>query len=224
VSFHVDKGETVGLIGPNGAGKTTLVDVVTGSTRPTSGDIILRGRSLRRLRPHRASSLGVARTFQIARPFTGMTVAENVMVGALHGRARDRVRDARARAVALVDAVGLAEKVDAAAESLSVPERKRLEIARALSAEPELLLLDEVMAGLTPTEVDATVELVRAMRERGLTILIVEHVMRAIESLADRVIVLHHGEKLFEGTPAQAFADKAVIRAYLGGRRRREAR
>ena len=222
VSFDLKEGEILGLIGPNGAGKTTLVNVITGAAPGWTGDIRFRGRSLQRLHPHRIGRLGIARSFQIAQPFAAMSVVENVMVGALYGRARRaRVRAARASSLEILEPLGLAEKADLSAESLNPAERKRLEIAKALATEPELLLLDEVMAGLNATEIDLGVELIRHVREQGVTIVMIEHVMRAIASLADRVVVLHHGKKMLEGSPATVLSHELVIGAYLGARSRR---
>jgi branched-chain amino acid transport system ATP-binding protein len=220
VSFHVEEGEIVGLIGPNGAGKTTLVDVVSGATPGWTGRIDFRGRPLRGLKPYRIGRLGIARTFQIAQPFTRMTVLENVVVGGLYGHAEGGVRLARQRAAVLLDELGLSEKADEPAETLNAPERKRLELAKALSMDPTVLLLDEVMAGLNAAEIELAVELIRHVHKRGVTIVLIEHVMQAIASLADRVIVLHHGEKITEGPPEAVLADERVIGAYLGSRRK----
>jgi branched-chain amino acid transport system ATP-binding protein len=220
VSFHVEEGEIVGLIGPNGAGKTTLVDVVSGATPGWTGRIDFRGRPLRGLKPYRIGRLGIARTFQIAQPFTRMTVLENVVVGGLYGHAEGGVRLARQRAAVLLDELGLSEKADEPAETLNAPERKRLELAKALSMDPTVLLLDEVMAGLNAAEIERAVELIRHVHKRGVTIVLIEHVMQAIASLADRVIVLHHGEKITEGPPEAVLADERVIGAYLGSRRK----
>jgi branched-chain amino acid transport system ATP-binding protein len=222
VSFDVIEGEVLGLIGPNGAGKTTLVDVITGAAPGWTGDLRFRGRSLQSLRPYRIGRLGIARSFQIAQPFSAMSVVENVMVGALYGQARRaRVGAARAASLEILEPLGLREKADLSADSLNPTERKRLEIAKALAMEPRLLLLDEVMAGLNATEIDLAVELIRHVRERGITIVMIEHVMRAIASLAERVVVLHHGEKLLEGPPAAVLSHELVIGAYLGARSRR---
>ena len=219
LSFDVQEGEVLGLIGPNGAGKTTLVNVIAGSAPGWTGDIRFRGRSLRRLRPYRIGRLGIARSFQIAQPFAVMSVVENVIVGALYGRGkRGSVSAARASALRILEPLGLAGKADVPAESLNPAERKRLEIAKALATEPSLLLLDEVMAGLNAAEIDLAVELIRHVREQGVSIVLIEHVMRAISSLADRVVVLHHGEKMLEGPPADVLADEVVIGAYLGAR------
>ena len=221
VSFDVAEREIVGLIGPNGAGKTTLVNVLGGSAPGWSGDVRFDGRSLRGLPPSRIARRGIARTFQVAQPFTGMTVEENVMVGILFGREGTRVgpRAARRAAADLLVSVRLDHKAELPAESLNAPERKRLEVAKALAIEPRLLLLDEVMAGLNPTEVEEAVGLITDVRERGVTILLIEHVMQAVASLCDRVVVLHHGEKLADGSPHAVFADPTVIDAYLGATR-----
>lgn len=220
VGFTIGEGEIVGLIGPNGAGKTTLVNVVSGSAPGWSGDVRFRDRTLRGHKPHQIARLGIARTFQIAQPFDRMTAVENVMVGALFGHGDGaKVRVARRRAEELLGSLGLAEKASLPAESLNAPERKRLEVAKALALEPSLLLLDEVMAGLNPAEVGQAVELIEQVRARGVAILLIEHVMQAIASLADRVVVLHHGEKIVEGTAEDVLRDQQVIGAYLGSRR-----
>jgi branched-chain amino acid transport system ATP-binding protein len=222
VSFELEEGEILGLIGPNGAGKTTLVNVITGTAPGWTGDVRFRGRSLQRLRPHRIARLGIARSFQHAKPFAALSVVENVMVGAFYGQGRRvRTRAARALSLEILEQVGLVDKADLAADSLIPAERKQLEIAKALATEPELLLLDEVMAGLNATEIDLGVELIRHVREQGVTIVMIEHVMRAIASLADRVVVLHHGKKMLEGSPATVLSHELVIGAYLGARSRR---
>jgi branched-chain amino acid transport system ATP-binding protein len=218
VSFAIGEHEIVGLIGPNGAGKTTLVNVVGGEAPGWEGEIRFGGRSLRGLKPYRIGRLGVARTFQIAQPFAGMSVLENVVVGGLYGHEHGGLRAARARAEELLGELELESKADEPAESLTAPERKRLEIARALSTGPSLLLLDEVMAGLNASEVDLAVELIRKVHSGGVTILLIEHVMRAVTALADRVVVLHHGLKLVEGPAQEVLADERVIGAYLGSR------
>ena len=221
VSFDVGEGEIVGLIGPNGAGKTTLINVLTGTTHGWTGEIRFRGASLRGLRPYRIGRLGIARTFQVAQPFAQMTVRENLLIGGLFGDSENSARVARRRAEELLMDFNLEEKADQPAETLNAPERKRLEMAKALSTKPELVLLDEVLAGLNPAEIGSAVELIRRVRAGGVTIFLVEHVMQAIASLADRVIMLHHGEKILEGPPASVLADEHVIGAYLGTRSRR---
>jgi branched-chain amino acid transport system ATP-binding protein len=220
VSFDVAEGEIVGLIGPNGAGKTTLVNVVAGSAPGWVGEIRFRERALRGMRPYQLGRLGIARTFQIAQPFTGMTVRENVVVGGLYGHAEGGVKAANGRAEELLSELDLLEKADEPAETLNAPERKRLEVARALSMDPELLLLDEVMAGLNAAEVKPAVELIRRVHARGVTIVLIEHLMQAVVSLAERVVVLHHGEKIVDGPTGEVLSDELVIGAYLGSRRK----
>jgi branched-chain amino acid transport system ATP-binding protein len=215
VSFEVPKGGIVALIGPNGAGKTTTFNLIAGIYTPDRGRVILDGVDITGLRPDLACHAGIGRTFQIVKPFGALTVAENVLVGALH-RTTD-VAAARRRSISLLERLGLAEKAEIPAHSLTLPERKRLETARALATDPKILLLDEVMAGLRPTEIDRMVETFRALnRETGLTILLTEHVMRAVMALSDHVIVLHHGRKICEGKPEAVARDPAVLESYLG--------
>ena len=214
VSFTLAPGELLGLIGPNGAGKTTLFTSLAGFVAPTSGEIYLDGRAVTALPPEQMAARGVARTFQIVRVFRSMTVLENAMVGAmLHDK---RVVAAERAAREVLAFTGLARKAGEAASTLTVAEQKRLEIARALAARPRLLLLDEVMAGLTPPEVQEAVALVRNIRARGIACIIVEHVMEGIMPLVDRLLVLDGGRKIAEGAPAAVAADPAVINAYLG--------
>ena len=214
LSFVVDPGEIVALIGPNGAGKTTVFALISGFLEPDNGEVTFRGRSLRGLAPHRVNALGLARTFQIMRPFPRLSVLRNVMIAAL-GRHPDP-RQAEARAHALLVEVGLDARATVAAGALTLAERKRLELARALGTEPVLLLLDEVMSGLTPVETERIVELVRAINARGAAILLIEHVMRAVMSLAGRIVVLNYGERIAEGPPHEVARDARVIEAYLG--------
>jgi branched-chain amino acid transport system ATP-binding protein len=214
VSLALQTGEIMGLIGPNGAGKTTLFNMISGTYRPTRGEIRFEDQSLARLQPHQICGLGVARTFQIAKPFTKLTVVENVQIGTFLRTSRTRA--ARDAARATVEFVGLTQFADQPAGTLTTSGRKRLELARALSTQPRLLLLDEVMAGLTPTESAAIVKLIRSIREQGVTILVIEHVMKAIMSLSDRVAVLHHGELIAIDPPAAIAQDERVIEAYLG--------
>jgi branched-chain amino acid transport system ATP-binding protein len=200
VSFSVERGSIVALIGPNGAGKTTVFNLIAGVHHPDGGSIRLDGAEIAGLRPDQACNAGIGRTFQIVRPFGGLSVLENVVIGALRQSAD--VTTAQHTAREILSRLGLAEKEAARANSLTLPERKRLETARALATGPKILLLDEVMAGLRPTEIDEMVAVFRTLnRETGLTILLVEHVMRAVMALAHRIIVLHHGEVIATGAP-----------------------
>jgi len=214
LSFTVAEGEIVALIGPNGAGKTTAFALVSGFLAPDEGEIRFRGRSIVGRTPHEVCALGIARTFQIVRPFPRLSVLHNVMVGAL--LRHPDVAAARARAQAVLDEVGLGSKRDHPARGLTLAERKRLELARALATEPTLLLLDEVMAGLTATETERLVELIRAINRRAVAILLIEHVMRAVMTVSQRVVVLGGGQLIAAGPPAQIVNDPGVIEAYLG--------
>jgi branched-chain amino acid transport system ATP-binding protein len=215
VSFTVPQGEIVGLIGPNGAGKTTIFNMIAGVYAPDSGSVLFQERRIHGLRPDQICAAGIGRTFQIVKPFAGLSVLDNVMVGAL---LRERTTAAsRALSVQILDRLGLGAKRDQPAASLTLPDRKRLEVARALATRPKLLLLDEVMAGLRPTECDQIVAVFRELnRAEGLTVLLIEHVMRAVMALAGRIVVLHHGEVIAHGTPEEVVRDKAVLECYLG--------
>ena len=214
LSFRVSEGEIVGLIGPNGAGKTTVFGLLSGFLHPDAGQVTFRGRSITGLPPHRVNALGLARTFQIVRPFPHLTVLRNVTVGALSRHADPR--EAARKALAVLEEVGLAAKRDQPAASLTLAERKRLELARALATEPTLLLLDEVMAGLNATETGRIVDLVGAINRRGVAVLLIEHVMRAVMSLSQRIVVINYGELTAEGRPEAVASDPRVVEAYLG--------
>ncbi len=215
VSFAVAEREIVSLIGPNGAGKTTVFNLIAGGLKPDTGCVRLASRDITGLRPDQICAAGIARTFQLVKPFPELTVLENVVVGALRGT--PDVAGARAVARRLLDVVELGEQADVPAAHLTLPDRKRLEVARALATGPKLLLLDEVVAGLRPTEADRMVTALRRLHdEAGLTILLIEHVMRAVMALSDHIVVLHHGEKISEGTPEHVVRDPAVLGCYLG--------
>ena len=222
VDFAVEPGEIFGVIGPNGAGKTTLMNLISRLHPLSGGEIRFRGRSLDGVPAHAVARLGIARTFQIVRPFPGMTVRENVAIGPLFGGvgARPSVRECLRRSDATLDAVGLGGKRDAPVTTLTLAGRKRLELARALAMEPQLLLLDEVMAGLNRTEVRELKDLVLEVNARGVTIVVIEHVMEVIMTMSRRILVLHHGQRIALGTPGEVAADERVIAAYLGRRDR----
>jgi len=214
-SLAVPEGGIAGLIGPNGAGKTTLFNVVAGIYRPDAGSVKYGGRDISGLRPDQVCAAGIGRTFQIVKPFAGLTVLDNVVVGAL--LQSKTISAAKSYAAEIVEKLGLGAKRDMLASSLTLPDRKRLEIARALATRPKLLLLDEVMAGLRPTECDQMVAMFRELnRAEGLTILLIEHVMRAVMALAQRIVVLHHGEVIARGAPDEVVRNPAVLECYLG--------
>lgn len=214
VSFHLEAGEILAVIGPNGAGKTTLFNVLTGFLRPEEGRIFLEGRNLIGLKPHQICRLGMVRTFQLVKPFLEMNVLDNVIVGA-YNRCRS-LSEAEKKALEIIEFVGLGEKREALAHELTLPHRKRLELARALATEPKLLLLDEVMAGINPTETDTLIGLIREIHRQGVTILLIEHVMRGVLALAQRVAVLNFGEMIAQGPPEEVMRNPQVIEAYLG--------
>ena len=215
VSFEVPEGEIVALIGPNGAGKTTCFNVIAGVYKADAGDVRLGGTTIGGWRADQICRAGVARTFQLVKPFAGLSVMENVIVGALNASAG--VEEAREKAADVIARLGLQAKRDHMAASLTLPERKRLEVARALATRPRILLLDEVMAGLRPTEMDHMVAFFRELNTSlGLTILLVEHVMRAVMALSKRIVVLHHGQVIAAGTPEAVTRDPAVLECYLG--------
>jgi len=220
VSFAVEPGAVVGLIGPNGSGKTTLMNVISGVLQPTGGTVTFKGTRIADVPTHAVCRLGIARTFQVVKPFANLTVRENVAVGAMFGRA-GRQRSTRAsfeRAQELLESVGLERVATRPASDLTIPDRKRLEVAKALALDPEVLLLDEVMAGLNATEVEAALELLREINRRGVTLIVVEHLMRAIMSISTHVVVLAEGRKIAAGSPAEVVRSPAVIEAYLGTR------
>ena len=215
VSFEVEPNSIDALIGPNGAGKTTLFNVIAGAQAAETGAIVFAGERIDGLRPHQICALGIGRTFQIVKPFSGLSVLDNVIVGALQNCSG--VNDARRSSVVILDNLGLGAKRDLPAAALTLPDRKLLEVARALATRPKLLLLDEVMAGLRPSEYGRLVTLLREINQReGITVLLIEHVMRAVMALARKIIVLHHGEVISQGSPEQVVREPAVLRCYLG--------
>jgi branched-chain amino acid transport system ATP-binding protein len=215
VSFQLEAGTILGLIGPNGAGKSTLFNIITGTLPPTSGSIRLNGQEITGLPVHRIAEQRVARTFQIVRPFMNLSVLENVVIGAMFAGHRDR-KTAQKEALAALEKVGLADKQHLQAHQLNIMSRKWLEVARALATRPHLLLLDEFMAGLNPAEVQQAVEFVRDLRYSEITIIIVEHIIKAIMNCSDRIIVLNAGQKIADAIPSEIVKDANVIKAYLG--------
>ena len=218
VSFKLDEGEIVGLIGPNGAGKTTLINLVTGVLQASGGTVRYRGEDVTGQRPFQAARRGLARTFQIVQPFPAMSVLENVVAGALFAGAAGSRAEAEAAAMAHLEFAGLAEQARRPAASLTLPSRKRLELAKSLAMKPRLLLLDEVNAGLNTSEIDHALGLIRSIAARGITIIIVEHLMKVVLSLSQRILVLHHGELISAGRAEEVVNDPAVVEAYLGSK------
>ena len=214
VSLEVRSGDLLGIIGPNGAGKTTLFHVISGYYRADEGRVVFDGHDVTAQPAHAISRLGLTRTFQIVKPFGNLSVRDNVMIGALTRRAS--TRQARADAERVIDLCGLGPHAAARARALPLALRKRLEVARALATQPRLLLLDEVMAGLNPTELGGMIDLIRRLHAEGLTLIVIEHIMAAMMRLAQRIVMLHHGEKIAEGTPREITSDRRVIDAYLG--------
>jgi len=214
VSFKVQPGEIGGLIGPNGAGKTTLFNVISGYYAPSHGRILFNGQDISGKPPYQLAGLGIGRTFQVVKPFPGLSVLENVLIASF--LRYPRRAEAEKHAWRILETTGLADRAEVSAAGLTLAGRKRLEIGKALALEPSLLLLDEVVAGLNPTEVDQTIELILKLRDQGVTILIVEHIMRVIMRICDRLVVLNYGEKIAEGTPQEISNNPSVIEAYLG--------
>jgi branched-chain amino acid transport system ATP-binding protein len=216
LSVQVNDGEIIGLIGPNGAGKTTFFNIISGFLKPDDGTVTFNGQDITGLAPHRICKKGIARTFQSGKPFREANLLQNVLVGAIYGTVSGEVGDPVAQAVATLEIVGLRDKKDLLASSLDLAGTKRLEIARALATNPKLLLLDEVMAGLDNSEAESTLNLIRQIRDRNVSVIVVEHIMRLVTSVADRIIVLDHGMRIAEGNPQEVLQKEAVISAYLG--------
>ena len=217
VSFAVAQGEMIGIIGPNGAGKTTLFNMLTGQLRPTAGEVRFRGQLINQMPPHRRARLGMGRTFQIAKPLIALNALENVMIGAfLHRR---RLPEAREFAYAILEEIGLANRALRRASELTLSERRRLEVARALALDPQIILLDEVMAGLNASEIEQAIELFHRLHARGLTLLVIEHNLRVVRALSQRVIVLDHGVAIAEGDAEEILRAPEVVTAYLGRER-----
>ena len=216
IDFTEEEGEFALIIGASGAGKTTVFNMISGVLTPSSGSIIYQGKDITGTKACKYTGMGIARTFQIMKPLRNMTVLDNVVSGAIFGRKHLGTAEAREYAAEILEFTGLYDKKDLYPKDMGTPYKKRLEVARALATDPELLLLDEVMAGLNPTETDEAVELFRKINDQGTTILLIEHIMRAVANLCQKVVVMHHGEKITEGTPEQVMNDPYVIEIYLG--------
>lgn len=217
VTFEIQEGKISGMIGPNGAGKTTTFNMISGFLNPTAGRVFYRGQDITDMKVHEYTGLGIARTFQIMKPLANMTVLDNVISGAFFGRNHCRhYADARKHALEVLEFTGLIQKKDFLAKELGTPDKKSLELTRALVSKPDLLLLDEVMAGLNPTETDECVELIRKINRSGVTVFLIEHVMRAVVNLCEQIVVLHHGVKIADGVPNVVMNDPMVLEVYLG--------
>lgn len=219
LDISVEKGEIMGLIGPNGSGKTTLFNLITGFLKPDKGKLEFRGQRINGLKPHRVCETGITRTFQLVKPFTEMPVVKNVMVGRIYGRrAAQSLLQADRESREILEFVGLGDKSELIAGNLTLPDRKRLELARALATKPDLLLLDEMMAGLNPVEVASAIQLVRNIRDLGTTVIMVEHIIRAVLDISTRIVVINFGEKIAEGKPQEIIKNPKVVEAYFGSR------
>ena len=218
VDLTIESGEIVGLIGPNGAGKTTVVNLVTGVFKPSAGTIEFDGRRIDGMKPYQISRLGVARTYQVVQPFPEMTVLENVMAPATFAAGAASVAEARDAAIEAIEFLGLGPQKEMLASELTLAGRKRLDLAKSVAMKPKVLLLDEVNAGLNPAEIETALEMIRAIAARGVTIVIIEHLMKVVMNLCTRIVVLHHGAKIAEGSPKEITSDERVIKAYLGNR------
>lgn len=217
INMYVNKNEIVGLIGANGAGKTTLFNMISGTLKPTLGSVVFKGLHIENLKPYKICKMGVGRTYQIVKPFAKLTVLDNVMVGALINTSNLEI--ARQKAEDVLKFIGMYERKDVKGSELNLPELKRLEVAKALATEPEILLLDEVMAGLNPTECNNVIEMIKKVRDNGVTIIVIEHVMKAIMSLSGRIYVLNQGNLIAEGAPQEVVNNPEVIKSYLGGKK-----
>lgn len=217
IDFSLKEGEILGMIGPNGSGKTTLFNSISGTCKPSSGEVFYKGERITAKKPHEICRMGIARTFQIVQPFTEMTVSENILVGAMYGGGLS-LEEGWQRSNEILEFIGLQSKRNSYPGNITTPDRRRLELARALSTGPKVILLDETMAGLNPSEIDEALQLLKRINERGITLFIIEHVMKAVMGISERVIVLDYGEKIAEGRPEEVANNREVIKAYLGER------